>query len=375
MAASSRALSSPIARIKRGSTAARWPSRASISSAVRQVALELRGAAAERQHPAPLGAGAELARAGATCRCPARRSRRASARSPPDTASSTAFKRSSSAVRPTIAPATGACGADMAAILRPRRYCSCASFWRSRLRASAKCSASNATSPASTAASSASVASDGSSTPSGTSATSSARADQPLLVERVDVAPAERDVGEQVERCAAEQRDRRDQLERVLDVLERLLHAERDQHDPGDHREVQERVGVARDPVLLAARLRRCRAVARPRARRRRSRATTSRRPRRPERGGGDDAGVDACPGADADRDDRLAERDDDDQPVALGEVAWHQLPALRAEQHRPAHVERERERPQRALRRPVGERRARRAARRRPRCWPLSPA
>ena len=33
-------------------------------------------------------------------------------------------------------------------------------------------------------------------------------------------------------------------------------------------------------------------------------------------------AGVDAHLGADADRDDRLAQRDEHDQPVALGEVA-----------------------------------------------------
>ena len=37
-----------------------------------------------------------------------------------------------------------------------------------------------------------------------------------------------------------------------------------------------------------------------------------------------DDAGVDLLGRADADRDDRLAERDDDDQPVALGEVRRH---------------------------------------------------
>jgi hypothetical protein len=48
------------------------------------------------------------------------------------------------------------------------------------------------------------------------------------------------------------------------------------------------------------------------------------------ERGGGHDAGLDLEPlGADADGDDRLAERDDDDQPVALGEVAGHELPPL----------------------------------------------
>ena len=66
------------------------------------------------------------------------------------------------------------------------------------------------------------------------------------------------------------------------------------------------------------------------------------------------DAGVDAGLGADADRDDRLAEGDDDDQPVALGEVAGHELPALGAEDVRPAHVEHQGERPERALRQAV---------------------
>ena len=71
-------------------------------------------------------------------------------------------------------------------------------------------------------------------------------------VERVDVAVAKRDVREQVDRRAAEQRGGRDELQRVLDVAERLLHAERDEHDPRDHREVQVGVGVARHLVLLA---------------------------------------------------------------------------------------------------------------------------
>ena len=54
--------------------------------------------------------------------------------------------------------------------------------------------------------------------------------------------------------------------------------------------------------------------------------------------------------GAGADRDDRFAEGDDDDQPVALGEVAGDELPPLGAEQVRPAHVEQEGERPQGSL-------------------------
>ena len=85
-------------------------------------------------------------------------------------------------------------------------------------RALRRSAASRATSAARIAARIASVASDGSSTPSGTSATSSTAAGQPLPVERVDVAPAEGDVREQVDRGAAEQRDRRHELERVLDV-------------------------------------------------------------------------------------------------------------------------------------------------------------
>ena len=127
---------------------------------------------------------------------------------------------------------------------------------------------------------------------------------------------------EQVERGAAEHRDRRHELQRVVDVPERLLEPEREQHDAGDHREVQVGEGVARDLVALAARRRASRGAARRRARRRRSTATTARRRRRrPRTAADDDAGVDAELGADADRDDRLAERDDDDQPVALGEV------------------------------------------------------
>jgi hypothetical protein len=45
------------------------------------------------------------------------------------------------------------------------------------------------------------------------------------------------------------------------------------------------------------------------------------------------------------------------DQPVALGEVAGHELPAVLPEQRRPARVEQQRERPQRALQGAVGER------------------
>ena len=62
---------------------------------------------------------------------------------------------------------------------------------------------------------------------------------------------------------------------------------------------------------------------------------------------------------AHADRDDRLAEGDDQDQAVALGEVGRHQLPALCAEEVGPGHVEGERQTPQADLRGAVQERRA----------------
>ncbi len=71
------------------------------------------------------------------------------------------------------------------------------------------------------------------------------------------------------------------------------------------------------------------------------------------EHGDGYDAGVERDLGADADRDDRLAQRDDHDRAVALGEVAGHELPAVGAEQERPARVEHERETPQADLQRP----------------------
>src|SRR4051794_10020149 len=77
------------------------------------------------------------------------------------------------------------------------------------------------------------------------------RADQALRAEAVHVAPAECDVREQVDRRAAEQRGGGHDLQRVLDVAERLLQAEGPEHDAGDHREVQVGERVARDLVAL----------------------------------------------------------------------------------------------------------------------------
>ncbi len=65
-----------------------------------------------------------------------------------------------------------------------------------------------------------------------------------------------------------------------------------------------------------------------------------------PEHRADHDARVDVLAAAGADRDDRLAERDQHDQPEALGEVARHEPPAVEAEELRAAHVEHQREQP-----------------------------
>jgi hypothetical protein len=77
---------------------------------------------------------------------------------------------------------------------------------------------------------------------------------------------------------------------------------------------------------------------------------------RRPDHRRGHDAGVHVELRAGADGHDRLAQRDDHDQPVALGEVARHELPSLGAEEEGAAGVEQQREPPERELQRPVGE-------------------
>ena len=65
------------------------------------------------------------------------------------------------------------------------------------------------------------------------------------------MAIAKADQPQEVEGDAGEQREGRHQLERVIDVAECLLQAEGEEDDPGDHREVQVRVGVSREFVAL----------------------------------------------------------------------------------------------------------------------------
>ena len=148
-------------------------------------------------------------------------------------------------------------------------------------------------------------------------------------------------------------------VEGVIDVCEGLLEAEGRQHDARHHREVQVRVRVP------------CEHVARAPFRRQGQASCVHERDDvevRPPQGGGeadpehrrrDHAGGEIDPGTDTQRDDRLAERQDDDQAVALGEVPRHQLPPSHAEQRRAAPVDQDRDPPQRLLGTAREERRA----------------
>jgi hypothetical protein len=165
-------------------------------------------------------------------------------------------------------------------------------------------------------------------------------------------------VSEQVGRDPAEEREPVHAVEGIVDVRERVLEAKGDEHDPGDHRVVQVRIGVAGERVALASR--------------RGPRQATFRHQRHdvevnpPHRGGesdtqdssSDHAGAQVDVGADPEGYDRLAEREDYDQVVPLGEMGRDESPPGEAEQRRPAPVERYREYPQPSLLEAVEERR-----------------
>jgi hypothetical protein len=123
----------------------------------------------------------------------------------------------------------------------------------------------------------------------------------------------------------------------VVVVGQGLLHPEREEHYPRDHRQVEVRVGIAgHSRARVALRLRE-----RP-AGHQRDHVEVGpphrRRDRHPEDAAQDDPGVELreALGARAQRDYRLPERDDDDQRVALGPVLRPDVPALAAaaEQH-----------------------------------------
>ena len=137
-------------------------------------------------------------------------------------------------------------------------------------------------------------------------------------------------------------------------MSERLLRPHREHHDPGHHRQVHVGERVARDRHLLG---RRCGAQAPFRD----DRHHVEVRP--PERGDHGHAEQRAdyhrrcrgdARGPHPQRNHRLAERDDDDQRVTLGEVAGLNPPALRAAQGHAAIVGGERRDPADRLGRPV---------------------
>ena len=139
-------------------------------------------------------------------------------------------------------------------------------------------------------------------------------------------------------------------------MLHRHFHREREEDDPCDHREVQVRVGIAREgdafgSVPLDEQLLR-----------------TDREEvevREPERGGDDeaeqrrddhlDAEIDA-PSPETDRDQGLTDGDDHDQPVALDEMRRRQPPPAHAAEERPEKSDGEGGNPEHRLGRVVHE-------------------
>ena len=129
-------------------------------------------------------------------------------------------------------------------------------------------------------------------------------------------------------------------------MVERRLEAEGKQHDPGDEDQVEVAVGVQREPVQLEAPR-----LDEPSPREDRGHVEVEPPERRddhdPERRPDDDPGLEDEPRTDADRDDRLAERDQDDQAVSLGEVLRRDPPASSDADHDgPEVVDRQRDDP-----------------------------
>ena len=132
-----------------------------------------------------------------------------------------------------------------------------------------------------------------------------------------------------------------------MDVRQRRPHRERKKDDPGHHREVQIGVRVSRQGDTLLA-------------------ATVHQQPLHPDREEIEIRQPERCrdqnskhrrndhltskpsaPGAQPDRDERLAERDDQNQAVPLGEVPGVDTPAAHANQDRPNKTHRDSRQPQ----------------------------
>ena len=183
--------------------------------------------------------------------------------------------------------------------------------------------------------------------------------EQTLPVPAADVAAAQSGQRGQVEHGAAVEGDDGHPGQRVAevvlvdvrDVLQDLLHSQGEVDDAGHHREVQVGVGVARQPAArLALELgehtlgdQRDDVEVHP--------PQGERHPEREQRGEHDRPGDGLVGDPRADCDDRLADRDDDDQPVALGEVRRAvDAPALGAAGEDARVVDHQREHPEQRL-------------------------
>jgi hypothetical protein len=147
-------------------------------------------------------------------------------------------------------------------------------------------------------------------------------------------------VGEQVHGGAAEQCRSRDRPELVADVGQRGLQPEGHEHDAGDHRVVQVGPRVSGQRVLVTTRWRRGQSLGGDDGHRVEVGPPHRREDGHSDDGGDHHAGGDAAFGPDPDRHDRLAEGDDDEQAVALGEVLRHELPSADAGEERHSDVD-----------------------------------
>ena len=154
---------------------------------------------------------------------------------------------------------------------------------------------------------------------------------------------------DEIQRSAAAERDCGHRVERLADVADRRLEAECEEHDAGRHRQVEIAVGVQREPVALESPRLHEPALGEDRGH------VEVEPPQRRDDGysenrGHEDAGIQVEAGAEADGDDRLAEGDENDQPVPLREVLGRDAPALfpHADHDRAEVVDRQRDEPDR---------------------------
>ena len=135
-----------------------------------------------------------------------------------------------------------------------------------------------------------------------------------------------------------------------------LLHPERKEDDAEDHRHVQVRVQVAREVRALGT-LRISEPGLRDEGDPIEVGPPQGRRDDHPQQGGRDPRGIErqSCR-ADADRDDRLSQGDDDDESVSLDEVRWRDVPPPPTADQRAEVVDRQGGDPQPELDRPVEE-------------------